>query len=151
MLYPAYNDVVPGTSGMSQAPLLRMKYLNFVTQPGATALSTAKAGGLLGSSSGFNFAPAMDDAMFSDSEGNLYPKVVSLTCAFSVIHENPLGWTEGKKRTEHFPYGTISEFEEKFDPEAPNASFEPETPSMSVPEERRNESSEEQLMSGGDE
>ena len=107
MLYPSYDTVKDsGTSGMSHAPLLRMKYLNFVTKAGAAAKATAKEGGLLGSSSGFNFEPAMDDAMFGDNAGNLYPKVVKLSCTFSVIHESALGWAgnTGNLRTGKFPY-----------------------------------------------
>jgi hypothetical protein len=106
MLYPSYETKASGTAGMTHAPLLRMKYLNFVTKAGASAKSTAKEGGLLGSSSGFNFEPAMDDAMYGDDAGNLYPKVVKLSCTFSVIHESALGWIgkTGNLRTGKFPY-----------------------------------------------
>lgn len=137
MLYPSYTAKAKGTSGMSHAPLLRMKYLNFVTKAGASAKATAKEGGLLGSSSGFNFEPAMDDAMFGDNSGNLYPKVVKLSCTFSVIHESALGWegNTGNLRTGKFPYSAGESQSAK-----PGASSNPaatEAPKKNQQEEQR--------------
>lgn len=107
MLYPSYTQKQSGTAGMNGAPLLRVKYLNFITRAGANAQATAKEGGLLGSCSGFNFEPEMGDAMFGDSQGNLYPKIVRLSFTFSVIHEHPLGWSGSKLRESNFPYGNV--------------------------------------------
>lgn len=147
MLYPSYDSMISGTSGMSHAPLLRMKYMNFITKPSSSAKSTAKEGGLLGSSSGFNFEPVMNDAMFGDSDGNLYPKIVNLSCTFSVIHEDKLGWdgTSGNLRTGKFPYGT-----QQVPPPTPGPSSTPsggDAPNQSVAEENRNQSSEDAIMS----
>lgn len=145
MLYPAYDAGASGTSAMSHAPLLRMKYLNFVTRAGAEPKATAKEGGLLGSSAGFTFEPAMDDAMFGDSDGNLYPKVVKLSCTFSVIHESALGWSGNSQRTPGFPYGKIQS-------QPATVQVSSRTPTSSVPTptvatEQRNQSSEDAIMS----
>lgn len=144
MLYPVYDKEVNGTSGMRDAPLLRMKYLNFVTRPGAKAKATAKEGGLLGTSSGFNFEPVMNDAMFGDSEGNLYPKIVNLSCTFSVIHEDRLGWSGGTQRTPSFPYQTGTGIQA---PPQGSPTPDSEAPNQSVAEENRNQSREDAIMS----
>lgn len=147
MLYPAYDGKAGGTSGMSHSPLLRMKYLNFVTKPGASAKSSAKEGGLLGSSSGFNFEPDMADAMFGDGDGNLYPKVVKLSCTFSVIHENPLGFSGTSKRTPGFPYGSSGSGVAATGTGTNNTASESVAASETVFEESRNQSREDAIMS----
>lgn len=151
MLYPSYNSASSGTSGMNQAPLLRMKYLNFVTKPGAKPLASAETAGLLGSSAGFNFEPAMDDAMFGDSEGNLYPKIVRLSCTFSVIHEDKLGWKQESppERTQGFPYG-VGVKDDGGEPQGNNTQLDDSAPLMSVPEERINQSNADAITSNPD-
>lgn len=147
MLYPTYDNVDNGTSGMKDAPLLRMKYLNFVTRVGAKAKTSAKEGGLLGSSSGFNFEPDMTDAMFGDNDGNLYPKVVKLSCTFSVIHEHPLGWKNESPplRTSGFPYGTGGGIQPPAG--SNNTAADTNAPNQSVAEENRNQSRADAIMS----
>lgn len=146
MLYPAYDSGASGTTAMSHAPLLRMKYLNFVTRAGAEAKATAREGGLLGSSAGFSFEPAMDDAMFGDNDGNLYPKVVKLSCTFSVIHESALGWSGSSQRTKGFPYGRGQSQPETPAPATARAA-DSNAPNQSVAEEQINQSSEDAIMS----
>ena len=105
MLYPVYETKENNTNGMKASPLLRIKFANLISKSGQKG--DVSEAGLLGSVDGFNFEPMMEDAMFGDSSGNLYPKVVSLSCAFSVIHEQPLGWNGNSKRTHAFPYGAL--------------------------------------------
>ncbi len=107
MLYPVYESNSTGTSGMVASPLMRMKFTNLITRAGANPLAPVSSAGLLGTSSGFTFEPQMDDAVFGDTAGNLYPKVVKISCAFSVIHEHPLGWDQHPSpRNPSFPYGS---------------------------------------------
>ena len=106
MLYPSYSSKSAGsTTGMIAAPLLRMRFANLISKEGK--IGSVSEAGLLGSVDGFNFEPAMDDAMFGDSQGNLYPKIINLSCTFSVIHEHELGWFGEEQRRESFPYGKI--------------------------------------------
>lgn len=122
MLYPVYESNSTGTSGMIAAPLLRIKFTNLISRAGLSPMAPVGTAGLLGTSSGFTFEPQMDDAVFGDSNGNLYPKVVKISCAFSVIHEHPLGWNQNPQpRNPSFPYGS----------EAPAA---PAGASMSLPQ-----------------
>ena len=107
MLYPVYESNSTGTSGMIAAPLWRIKFANLISRAGLSPMAPVDTAGLLGTSSGFTFEPQMDDAIFGDSEGNLYPKIIKISCAFSVIHEHPLGWNQNPQpRNPSFPYGS---------------------------------------------
>ena len=124
MLYPTYQGRSSGTTGMIAAPLLRMKYRNLIAREGASDGDVSDSG-LLGTVDGFTFEPQMDDAMYSDAKGNLFPKVIKLSCNFSVIHEHPLGWTsDGDSRNDGFPWnawhdGTIAA-EDTFSSDGPS-------------------------------
>ncbi len=135
MLYPSYHTKnSSSTTGMVSAPLLRMKYANLISIKGKKG--SAGSAGLLGSVAGFSFTPVMEDAMFGDSEGNLYPKIVNLSCEFSVIHEHSLGWSSGVPRHEGFPYGEV-DLEESSATTASNA--DSESPEESNSSERAKE------------
>lgn len=145
MLYPVYETKQNSTTGMKASPLLRIKFANLISKSGATG--DVSEAGLLGSVDGFNFEPAMEDAMFGDSSGNLYPKVVSLSCTLSVIHEQPLGWVGTSKRTHSFPYGALgrtqdSETVSKDQPADTNA------PKKSVQQEAKEERKKDSILEG---
>ena len=131
MLYPVYEGRNNNTSAMSHAPLLRMKFANLIANS-SKGQGDVKESGLLGSASGFNFEPAVDDLMFADDDGNLYPKIVKLSCTFSVIHEHSLGWSGGSKREGSFPYGDFQTEEQEGD-----MTFTQEEVERSEQEERR--------------
>ena len=144
MLYPVYQSNENNTNGMKASPLLRIKFANLISKSGQKG--DVGQAGLLGSVDGFNFEPMMDDAMFGDSSGNLYPKVVSLSCTFSVIHEQPLGWSGNIKRTHSFPYGALG----RTKPSPPISKEQPsdtEAPAKNVAEEQRLQSREDDIMS----
>lgn len=96
MLYPTYEE-----GAISSAPLMRVKFANWVTTPNGA--------GLLGSISGFSFEPLMDDQLFCEKE-KVYPKVIQLTCTLDVIHEHKLGYDADKreKLEKKFPYNMAS-------------------------------------------
>ena len=108
-----------------------MKFANLIANS-SKGQGDVKEAGLLGSASGFNFEPAVDDLMFADDDGNLYPKIVKLSCTFSVIHEHSLGWSGGSKREGSFPYGDFQTEEQEGD-----MTFTQEEVERSEQEERR--------------
>ena len=106
MLYPGYitekliggtADGVPGppqvvdaaayTSTMSKSPLIKIKFTNLIQD----ALSKD---GLLGYVDGFSMKPDLTMGYFSDG-GELYPKVFSISCSFTVLHQHDLGFDSG--------------------------------------------------------
>lgn len=118
ILYPVYDR--DNTQGMVAPPLMRIQFGNLITREPKPA--SARETGLLGACSGFNFEPDMEDVFYSDGAKQMYPKIIRLSCSFSVIHEKPLGFKEGsetrkEKRTPTFPYGSAgpkeSEFQER--------------------------------------
>ena len=122
MVYPSYSkakiDVKKGdkktiTVGsnaltLSKSPLIRLKFANLITDS-----SGEQSDGLLGYITSLAWNPVLDMGMFTQ-ENKLYPKVVSLTISFGVLHEHDLGTTpstedgSGKKvfpDSATFPFG----------------------------------------------
>ena len=113
MHYPVYNEKIKSsgaagsTTALDQAPLLRVKYANWICRSD-NPLGSVKESGLLVASSGFSFTPQMDDLVFG-SGGMLYPKLVRISLSLKVIHEHHMGFTGeegGEKRVRAFPYNS---------------------------------------------
>lgn len=98
MLYPVYGSTTDGgISTMRSPPLLRMKLVNL-------AQDVTDGSGLVGFVNGFNFAPDLEVG-FYDPPNRLYPKVINLSCSYTVIHTHKLGFDEfGDSLTNSFPY-----------------------------------------------
>ena len=112
MHYPVYNEksksagAAGSTTALDQAPLLRVKYANWICRsdnPGGTV----KESGLLVASSGFSFTPQMDDLVFGTGD-MLYPKLVRIALSLKVVHEHHMGFTgeTNEKRVRTFPYNS---------------------------------------------
>jgi hypothetical protein len=86
MLYPSYSGDGTDVSNLTKAPLLRLKFMNFV-QDGRNG------GSLLGKMNGFSFAPVLESGFF-DYPGFLYPKTINVDFTYDVLHEHVMGWTE---------------------------------------------------------
>ena len=84
-MYPAYDgDGKTGTSTISAAPLMRVKFGNLI--------QNSNNDGLLGYINVVNTAPNFDHGFVIDEAGNMYPKAYSLNITFNVLHEHELGW-----------------------------------------------------------
>ena len=84
-MYPAYDgDGTTGTSTISAAPLLRIKFGNLI--------QSSNSEGLLGYVNVVNTAPNFDHGFVIDASGKMYPKAYSLNLTFNVLHEHELGW-----------------------------------------------------------
>jgi hypothetical protein len=100
-LYPTYKDGNGGSSTITAAPLLKLRFANLLQSVGGTK------GGLVGYiNGGFSIDPQLEDEFFDPSAGLLYPKHIKINCTFTVLHTHPLGWdTAGRIRTGKYPYG----------------------------------------------
>ena len=83
-LYPKYSGDASNVSTISNAPLLRIKFANFIRD-------ARSGGGLLGKTNGFSFAPVLEDGFF-DYPNLLYPKTINVNFTFDVLHEHVVGW-----------------------------------------------------------
>ena len=70
---------------ISKSPLVKVKLGNLIR-------SMNTGGGLLGYFDSFTFSPMLESGMYAAGYGNFYPKVISLSFGFNVLHQSPLGW-----------------------------------------------------------
>jgi hypothetical protein len=79
----------------------------FVDKNRSGGAGSAKYSGLVGTVSGFAFAPELSSGFFDpkQAQGSLFPKLIKLSCTFTVIHTHPLGWSGSNFRNGSFPYG----------------------------------------------
>ena len=84
-MYPAYDGSgETGTSTISAAPLMRIKFGNLI--------QGSNAEGLLGYINVVNTAPNFEHGFVIDEEGKMYPKGYTMNITFNVLHEHELGW-----------------------------------------------------------
>jgi hypothetical protein len=114
MLYPMYDiqskKSTSNVATINKPPLLRLKFANLIH-------NNLNGRGLLGHVNGFSFNPAMDQGMYNTKEPRqraigipdvgLIPKVYSMRCTFTVLHEQDLGFSASRNRffNNSFPYG----------------------------------------------
>jgi len=84
LLYPSYDDSANALA-MARPPLIRLKYANLITSGGFDQ------NGLLGFITSVNWNPVLEMGYFHGGK-DIYPKVISLSIEFTVIHERKLGY-----------------------------------------------------------
>ena len=119
-LYPNYS-MHDNANSISQAPIIRMKFANMIARSRGDSLVE---NGLLGYLGGMSFAPDMDAGFFdgttqggssnltrgsitlresymdfvgASADPAIAPKVIKLSCDFTVLHERQLGWGDDKE------------------------------------------------------
>lgn len=102
MLYPGYTgdtmmvdgEALTNASSIAKAPLIKIKYANLIT-------SNNGDDGLLGYVDGFTINPDFEAGEFIEGD-NHYPKVYTISCGFTVLHQNDVGfdnngdWIDGE-------------------------------------------------------
>jgi len=120
MMYPVF-DGEGGAQTIKAAPFIRMKFMNWSQNAGGDE-------GLLGTLSGFSFAPKLDTGVFQEGV-SLYPKSFTVGTSLTVLHEQGLGWTKtqidgsGPKATIN-PKGKTTYYKKQ------NNAFVPQSPSF---------------------
>ena len=105
-MYPGYNKSEAPTGKMvgkgknqkpemaetskyvARPPLMKVKFANLI--------KSYKNGGLLGFIDSLSTNPNMEAGMFKDGS-NLYPRVVSISFGFTVLHQTDVGWETDAK------------------------------------------------------
>ena len=130
-LYPVYDE----QGFLVAPPLMRLRFMNWAVDassitpnlagaappPGTGGLLLepdsilAKDSGLVGRSDGFSFEPVLENGVFDDIHGRIYPKELELSTTFHVFHTHRLGWQLGENDPatsktrdmgfRQFPYG----------------------------------------------
>ncbi len=75
----------PHTQTLSKPPLVKIKYANL--------LNGLNGDGQLGWIESLSVRPVLDMGFFIDNK-NMYPKVVQMSCSFSVLHQQNVGHTQ---------------------------------------------------------
>jgi hypothetical protein len=84
-MYPAYDGSgETGTSTISAAPLMRIKFGNLI--------QGSNNEGLLGYINVVNTAPNFEHGFLIEEDGSIYPKAYTMNATFNVLHEHELGW-----------------------------------------------------------
>ena len=84
MAYPSYHQGGHGTMKINaKNPLVKVHFGNLVCD--------SKGAPLLGWMDSISWKPALDMGMFNPSEGQFYPKVISLSFNLNVLHQESLG------------------------------------------------------------
>ena len=111
-LYPKYSTTAGRASGLtassiSASPLLKLKFMNLVT-------NADNGGGLIGYINGnISITPDMDAGFLIPDTGQMIPKAINMEITFSALHSHGLGFDEGDRvlNSGKFPYGATA-----FDP-----------------------------------
>ena len=84
------STVAPAKTGqfVSRPPLVKIKFANLVKSYVGAA---GTEGGLLGFIDSLSVNPVIEAGMFSDG-GNLYPRTISISFGFNVLHQTDVGW-----------------------------------------------------------
>jgi hypothetical protein len=89
MVYPVYDGEI-----LAKPPLVRIKFANLITN--------TLDDGLLGWITGLSWRPVLDMGMFT-SDSELFPKVISISFSFNILHEINLD-QEMLDYTDGFPF-----------------------------------------------
>ena len=112
MLYPGYqgnkisldNEVIVTANSISKPPLIKMKFANLIR--------SKDNDGLLGYIDGFDHQIEIGMGFFINKDKMMFPKVIKMTCNFTVLHQHDLGFkdeswiTEGEK--DKWIYGNVT-------------------------------------------
>tara|TARA_Y100000592_G_scaffold70501_1_gene109670 strand:+ start:285 stop:1109 length:825 start_codon:yes stop_codon:yes gene_type:complete len=94
MLYPEYSKI-DNASTMSKGPLIKIKFANLIYDASRGPSGDVRTCGLLGVIRSFTWTPVIDDGFF-DPDNQLFPKNITLSINFDVLHQHTLGWEKAE-------------------------------------------------------
>jgi hypothetical protein len=120
MMYPSYEEAGVATS-IKSGPLFKVKMGNLICKPKLTeedGVTPAVDAGLSCTIGGFKYNPVIEDGFFDPKPGIFYPQTIKIDLELSILHEQPLGFTDKTSNTAYdslaanqtvakpgFPYG----------------------------------------------
>ena len=123
MLYPGYSanpvtvdgNTFSTANSISRSPLIKMKFANLINASGE---SGEGSDGLLGYVDGFDHQIEVSMGFFIDNK-RMYPKVIKLSCNFTVLHQHDLGFNENNDWISGNDSGWIYDNEQKLEGASP--------------------------------
>lgn len=94
MLYPEYSKV-DSASTISKGSLIKMKFANLIFDASRGPEGDVRTSGLLGIIKSISWNPNVERGFF-DPADKLFPKVITLTISFTVLHQHTLGWEKSE-------------------------------------------------------
>ena len=124
MLYPGYSanpvtvdgNTFSTANSISRSPLIKMKFANLINASGE---SGEGSDGLLGYVDGFDHQIEVSMGFFIDNK-RMYPKVIKLSCNFTVLHQHDLGFNENNDWISGNDSGWIYDNEQKLEGASPD-------------------------------
>jgi hypothetical protein len=93
MLYPSYENGV-----MVGAPLFKVRMMNFVKNESSSGISGASESGLIAIIDGFSFNPDLDAGFIEESNGQVFPKNIKMSCTMNIQHTSRRGFLTERQR-----------------------------------------------------
>jgi hypothetical protein len=103
-LYPVYDRVTntecSNATAIRESPLLRVRFANLIQKNGRVGGTNGTDSyinnGLLVAPTSFAFSPNAEAGYFFHGKDYLFPKEISISMDFSVLHEETPGWIKGQ-------------------------------------------------------
>jgi|TARA_E500000305_G_scaffold108560_1_gene111248 hypothetical protein len=108
-MYPAYTGGTAGT--LSKPPLMKIRFANLIKNSSRGPDPGARVSGLLAAVNAVTITPSFDDSsgFFDEGVGRLYPKLITISCDFTALHEHDMGWGPNRgfnsAELRDFPFG----------------------------------------------
>lgn len=108
-MYPGYSGRTAGT--LSKPPLMKIRFANLIKNSIRGPDPGARVSGLLAAVNAISINPSFDDSsgFFDEGVGRIYPKVITINCDFTALHEHDLGWGPNtgfnSAELQNFPFG----------------------------------------------
>ena len=154
-MYPAY-EVSNQANTIAKPPLMRIAFANLIRNAAAGPSPSAMEAGLLGTVGSLSITPSFGEEGFFDPESaTIYPKLITISIEFTVLHEHDVGWMAGSAEgddvttpfgfdspeLDNYPYTELSPRLEPNKPISQDATLEenPNTPEGSEVDEDIND------------
>lgn len=108
-MYPGYTAQTAGT--LSKPPLMKIRFANLIKNSSKGPDPGARVSGLLAAVNAITITPSFDDStgFFDEGVGRIYPKLFTINCDFTALHEHHMGWSPGSgfnsSELQDFPFG----------------------------------------------
>ena len=108
-MYPGYTGQTAGT--LSKPPLMKIRFANLIKNSSKGPDPGARVSGLLAAVNAITITPSFDDStgFFDEGVGRIYPKLFTINCDFTALHEHHMGWSPGSgfnsSELQNFPFG----------------------------------------------
>tara|TARA_R110000851_G_scaffold90419_1_gene197534 strand:+ start:90 stop:647 length:558 start_codon:yes stop_codon:yes gene_type:complete len=90
---------------------MKIRFANLIKNSSKGPDPGARVSGLLAAVNAITITPSFDDStgFFDEGVGRIYPKLFTINCDFTALHEHHMGWSPGSgfnsSELQNFPFG----------------------------------------------